>query len=80
MASYTIKGAAHWASYLINGDASGLTELERVQADAWVDRELSDGGDVVDCGEPYFSWSFGLYTGIPVQGGDLIDYTIIERE
>jgi hypothetical protein len=77
MESKIVRGAAHWASYLINGDASGLTELERIQADAWCDRELEDGEQVVDCGEPYFSWSFGMYTGIPVKGGDLVDYTIL---
>jgi hypothetical protein len=71
-----VRGAAHWASYLINGDDSGLTELERIQADAWCDRELENGEQVVDCGEPYFSWSFGAYTGIAVKGGDLVDYTI----
>ena len=73
----TVKGAAHWASYLINGDASGMTDLEVAQADAWYDREVEDGEQVVDCGEPYFSWSFGMYTGIPVRGGDLVDYTIV---
>jgi hypothetical protein len=72
-----VKGAAHWASYLINGDASGLSELERIQADAWCDRELEDGEQIVDCGEPFFSWSFGLYTGCAASGGDLVEYSIL---
>ncbi len=26
---------AHWASYLINGDASGLEDSEQAECDAW---------------------------------------------
>lgn len=68
-----VPGAACWASYFINGDASGITEQERALADAWLTRE---GGDPVDCGEPYFSWSFGLHTGADCAGGDLCDYAL----
>lgn len=34
----TIKGSAYWASYLINGDDSGINETERALADAWCER------------------------------------------
>jgi hypothetical protein len=34
--TYTDMGYAHWASYLINGDASGLEEEEIEAADNWL--------------------------------------------
>jgi hypothetical protein len=70
---YIATGAAAWASYLINGDASGLTDEERDLADQWCERELGPNGAVVDCGEPWFTWSYRLYTGAPYQGGDVVD-------
>jgi hypothetical protein len=60
---YIATGAACWASYLINGDASGLTDEERKQADAWCERELGPSDAIVDCGEAWFTWSYRLYTG-----------------
>ncbi len=38
-----------WASYLINGDASGISAEDKAMADAWIERE--DLGDPVDCNE-----------------------------
>jgi hypothetical protein len=74
---YTATGAAYWASYLINGDASGLTNEERKLADAWCERELGPNDAIVDCGEPYFTWSYRLYTGDDIQGGDVVDYRVM---
>jgi hypothetical protein len=74
---YVATGAACWASYLINGDASGFNEEERNLADAWCERELGPNDAVVDCGEPYFSWSYRLYTGDRVSGGDVVDYRVV---
>jgi hypothetical protein len=74
---YVATGAACWASYLINDDASGLTEEERNLADAWCERELGPNDAFVDCGEPYFTWSYRLYTGAPFGGGDVVDYRVI---
>lgn len=34
-----VIGPAFWASYLVNGDASGLTADEKARADAWLARE-----------------------------------------
>jgi hypothetical protein len=68
---YVATGAACWASYLINGDASGLTDEERNLADAWCERELGPNDAIVDCGEPWFTWSYRLYTGADAQGGDV---------
>lgn len=67
-------GAAYWASYLVNGDASGIDETERALADAWLER--MGAADVVDVGEPYFSWSYGFHTGAACSGGDLAEFTL----
>jgi hypothetical protein len=70
----TAKGSAYWASYLINGDASGINPEEQALADAWLERE---GGSVVSCeDEPFFSWFYGFHTGADCQGGDLLEYTM----
>lgn len=80
MTTRTVPGAAYWASYFINGDASGLEDREIKLADAWAKRELADGEDIVDVGEPYFSWSYGWHTGETVSGGDLADYTLFNMK
>ena len=70
-----VLGSTYWASYLINGDASGISEREQHLANAWL---ANAGGDVVDCGDPFFSWSYGFHTGDDsCQGGDLVEYTIL---
>lgn len=46
----TCRAPAHWASYLINGDASGLSNAERRACDSWIaDLGL---GSPIDC-QPY---------------------------
>jgi hypothetical protein len=74
---YLATGSAYWASYLINGDASGLSDEERAQADAWCERELGPNDAVIDCGEPWFTWSYQLYTGVACCGGDVVDYRVM---
>lgn len=70
----TFKGSAYWASYLINGDASGLEPREIELCDAW--RARIAPFYIVSCDdESYFSWSYGLHTGGDCRGGDLLDYT-----
>src|SRR6516164_645985 len=69
---YVAIGAACWASYLINGDASGLSDDERALADAWCDRELGPNDAIVDCGEPYFTNHYDLYTGAGYRAGDVV--------
>lgn len=77
----TLIGAAYWASYFINGDDLGLTDDERKLADAWLDNELEQGELIVSCGdEPYFSWSYDLYTGAPYRGGDLLEYVVCAND
>lgn len=73
-------GAAHWASYLVNGDASGLEERERELCDKWaegiapayvVDVERDAEGEAL---EPSFTWSYGLHTGDDCAGGNVLTY------
>lgn len=45
------KAPAYWASYLINGDASGLDDAEARECDAWIARiGLGAPVDVEECG------------------------------
>lgn len=75
-------GAAAWASYLVNGDDSGLEAGEKALADAWaarlapwyvVDVVRDESGEAQ---EARFSWSFGAITGSDCAGGELLDYVI----
>lgn len=77
----TATGAAAWASYLINGDASGLEQREIELCDAWaeklpgyvVDVERDESGEAA---EPFFTWSYDLHTGDDCRGGDCLTYVI----
>ena len=60
---------AYWASYLINGDASGLSNDEQAECDAWTDN--NPGGNCVDVGESYFARSNDAGT----IAGDVAEYT-----
>ncbi len=79
----TATGAAYWASYLVNGDASGLNDRERALCDAWqkrlgnwyvVDVARDESGEGI---EQRFSWLYGFHTGDDQsRGGDIIEYVI----
>lgn len=73
MQVYTFTAPAFWASYLINGDASGLCPGEAKRIDEYM-ALAHPGVDVHDVGEPGFSWTYDLYGG-DVPGGDLAEYT-----
>ena len=70
------KLPAYWASYLVNGDASGLLDecpvnpdqSEQETINQWLESEGNP--DFFDCGEPYFSWR-NEATNL---GGDVCDY------
>jgi hypothetical protein len=62
------KLPAYWASYLINGDASGLQDGEQSTIDAWIKHEGNP--HFVDCGEQYFSHT-NEATNL---GGDVCDF------
>ena len=80
-----VTGSAYWASYLVNGDASGLDDREIKLADAWCERNFPGVAwreiDVKrdDDGEPQesnFSWFYGLHTGDDYSGGDVLEYSV----
>jgi hypothetical protein len=63
----------YWASYLINGDASGLNDGEQEVIDAWLEKE---GHPIfADVGESGFSWT----NDATDKGGDVATYTAIVR-
>lgn len=74
-----IIGPSCWASYLINGDASGIDQADIDACDAWheaqapfycVDTKRSKDGEGE---ESWFTWSYSLYGGT-TQGGDVVTY------
>ncbi|CAA2141625.1 hypothetical protein HYPP_02646 [Hyphomicrobium sp. ghe19] len=75
----TIEGPSWAASYLINGDASGLTDEEIAQVDAWLKREGFSKHQCVSCSDvPRFTWSYGVY--FPegdCEGGEVLEYTFL---
>ena len=69
--TYTLP--AHWASYLINGDHSGISEEEKSACDHWLESQGSP--NIVDVGEPYFTW----HNDANSSGGDVCDYVALPR-
>jgi len=74
---------AYWASYLVNGDSSGLDAREIDLADKWQARVspafvVAVATDKHGLHEsPYFSWSYGAIAGDDsCAGGDLLDYIL----
>jgi hypothetical protein len=65
-------GFSHWASYLINGDASGLSEADKQEADSFAEYM---GGPIVSCGDDSF---FGRPSYPPdALRGDCLDYVAL---
>jgi len=65
-----------WAGYLINGDASGLDEAEKLAADAFI--EWVDQGDAVSCEDYGFCATPGSYAVYPF-AADCQLYTFHDR-
>lgn len=66
-----ITAPAHWASYLINADASGYDDAEIEAADKYF-----AGWRVVDVSDDkWFSWSADLF-GSTAKGDTLATYTV----
>ena len=63
-----------WASYLINGDASGLSVDEIAACDAWIKRE--DCGLPVDCEDDGFHWHHDASKEMPL-GADCQRYAFL---
>jgi len=76
---YIATGAACWASYLVNGDASGLSNEERSLADAWCERELGPNDAIIDCSGAYFTRFYRMYTGAPYSSGEVVDYRVLSE-
>jgi len=66
----TYKLPAYWASYLINGDSSGLEESELQTVDSFL--QANKDPHFVDCGEQYFAWYNDAST--IQKPGDVCDY------
>jgi hypothetical protein len=65
---------AFWASYLINGDGSGMEASEVAACDGYVrKRGIVEVAEVSS--EPEFTWSFGLYGG-DAEGGEVLEYRV----
>lgn len=75
--THTYLLPAHWASYLINGDHSGLTDAEQAQADAAIDW-IGKGGPV-DVSEGEFSWTHDVQHITGRLGGDVATYTFLTK-
>lgn len=68
---------SHWASYLINGDASGIEPEDVRQADAWIAREGL--GLPVSCEDAGFHWRHDAYAECPL-GADCQTYVFLVKE
>ncbi len=67
----TITAPSHWASYLINGDASGLEPDEKTACDAWIEREAC--GLPVTYEDAGFCWKHDAWREMPL-GADCQHY------
>ena len=68
--TYTLP--IYWASYLINGDHSGLDEGEKEVIDSWI--KDNDYPNLVDVSEDYYFAHTNDATNL---GGDVCEYTCI---
>jgi len=73
--TFTATAPRAWASYLINGDASGIDDDDRKAADAWI-AEFCDGLQPVDCEEAGFIWRHDAHYWLPL-GADCERYTFL---
>jgi hypothetical protein len=73
----TSTAPAHWASYVINGDASGIDDADISACDAWLIALANDGWQVVSTegDEPYFA----RYNDAGTLACDVITYTLLSR-
>lgn len=63
---------AYWASYLINGDYSGISPEEKKQADKFI--EGVKLGMPVSCSEESY---FSKYNDAGLLPGDVLEYTFL---
>jgi hypothetical protein len=68
MKTITFEAPAYWASYLINGDASGLGHVEKAKADKFISQQGKNVRAVCCSDEPYIGQFDGLTR-------DMLSYT-----
>lgn len=67
---------AYWASYLINGDASGLEPEEKKAADAWIERQGMGCPYSIE-GEDFFAWRHDAMPEIGGKGATVCEYAFL---
>lgn len=65
----------YWASYLVNGDASGMEDNEQAQVDSWLEREELTAWTCADVSDN--SW-FSHGNDATRLGGDVARYTFVK--
>lgn len=71
---FTATAPDAWASYLMNGDASGIDDTDKAQADAWIEREGL--GLPVSCDDAGFMWRHDAFTECPL-GAECQEYLFL---
>jgi len=71
---HELTAPSYWASYLINGDDSGLETDEKKACDAWINRVGL--GVPVDCEDAGFRWRHDADNEMP-KGADCQTYTFL---
>lgn len=75
---FIVEAPDTWASYLINGDASGLEDGEQAMADAW--EKQKDIRVISAVGEPYFTHHVRVHVPqVTWEGGNLLRYVAEKR-
>ena len=75
MKAFTLTAPSSWASYLINGDASGIDDAERKAADAWI---AVVGRAPVSCTDAGFLRHHTAHDFMPL-AADCQHYTFLTR-
>ena len=75
MSIITAIAPGAWASYLINGDASGISPDDRAACDAWIAREGL--GAPVSCVDAGFRWRHDASREMPF-GADCQEYAFLD--
>jgi hypothetical protein len=71
----TCKGPSYWASYIVNGDGSGMREDELAKCDAWLEYHNARGWRVVSC-EDDSDFSDCYIFGLGRFAGDVCTYIL----
>lgn len=77
MRVFKLLAPSVWATYLINGDDSGIEPADKDAADAWIRREGL--GTPTSCEDAGFGWTHDALIEQPL-GADLQEYTFLTPE